>query len=191
MAKKAKRTIQYRRKRENKTNYKKRLALLKSKKLRLVIRIFNKNTTMQLIEYRPSGDEVVSCASSKELEKKYGWKISKASLSAAYLVGLMVGKKAKGKEAIVDSGLVSMLPGSRIYAAVKGAIDAGLKVPCDKEVFPKEERINGKHISDYAKLLKSNEEKYKKQFSLCLKNNIKPEEFEKYFKETKEKILKD
>jgi large subunit ribosomal protein L18 len=190
MAKKNKRTIPYRRKRENKTNYKKRLALLKSKKLRLIIRMSNKNIIMQLIEYKPAGDIVISTSSSNELEKKYGWNFNRGSITSAYLVGLILGKKSKGNEAILDSGLCVMIEGSRIYGALKGAVDGGLKVPCDKEVFPKEDRISGKHIADYAKSLKANEEKYKKQFSSCLKKNIKPEDFEKYFKDTKEKILK-
>ncbi len=30
-------------------------------------------------------------------------------------------------------------------AAVKGIIDAGIKVPSDEETFPSEERINGEH----------------------------------------------
>jgi len=190
MAKQSKRTVPYRRKRENKTNYKKRLGLLKSKKLRLVVRMFNKNITAQLIEYSPDGDKVVMFSNSKELEKKYGWKLSRSNMSAAYLVGLIIGKKAKGREAILDTGLYNIMSGSKMYAALKGAVDGGLKIPCEKEIFPKEDKIQGKHVADYAKVLKNNEEKYKKQFSLYLKNNIKPEDIEKYFKETKEKILK-
>lgn len=190
MARKSKRTIPYRRKRENKTNYKKRLGLLKSKKLRVVVRMFNKNITAQLIEYQPEGDKVILSASSKELEKKYGWKLSKSNMPAAYLVGLVLGKKAKGKEAILDSGLCVMMKGSRMYAALKGVVDGGLKVPFEKEVLPGEDKIQGKHVAEYAKLLKKDGERYKKQFSLYLKNNINPEDFEKYFKETKEKILR-
>ena len=191
MARKSKRTVPYRRKKEGKTNYKKRLTLLKSKKYRLVIRMFNKNVIAQLVEYHPKGDKIIANASSKELEKRYGWKLSRSNMSAAYLVGLLIGKKAKGREAILDTGVYNVIAGSKMYAALKGAVDAGLKIPFEKEVFPSEDRIQGKHVAEYAKLLKNNDEKYKKQFSLYLKNNIKPEEFEKYFKETREKILKD
>ena len=34
---------------------------------------------------------------------------------------------------------------SRIYSALKGCIDAGLKVPHDPKIFPEEERIKGAH----------------------------------------------
>jgi large subunit ribosomal protein L18 len=35
-----------------------------------------------------------------------------------------------------------------MYAFAKGAIDAGLNVPCSEEMFPTEERIKGLHISE-------------------------------------------
>jgi len=31
-------------------------------------------------------------------------------------------------------------------AALKGVIDAGVKVPADEEAFPVDERINGEHL---------------------------------------------
>ncbi len=172
MARKNKRTINYRRRSEGKTNYKKRLSLLKSRKLRLVVRKFNKNIIAQLIEYSPEGDKVISSANSREL-KKYGWKLNRGNIPAAYLVGLLIGKRAKGKEAILDIGLQTPVNGGKIYAALKGAIDGGLKVEAEEKVFPKKERIEGKHIISYEK------------------NKITEKEFEKQFNEVKEKIIKD
>ena len=32
-------------------------------------------------------------------------------------------------------------------AALKGVIDAGLKVPANKETFPSDDRINGEHLT--------------------------------------------
>ena len=32
-------------------------------------------------------------------------------------------------------------------AALKGTIDAGLEVPADNNTFPKEERIDGQHLT--------------------------------------------
>jgi large subunit ribosomal protein L18 len=172
MPRKNKRTIPYRRRREGKTNYKKRLALLKSRKLRLVIRKFNKNIIAQIIEYHPEGDRVIASSHSNELEK-YGWKFNKGNIPAAYLVGLLIGKKAKGKEAILDLGLQSPVKGGRLYAALKGVIEGGLKINAEEKIFPKQERIEGKHITGYEK------------------NKINDKDFEKQFKEAKENILKD
>jgi len=172
MARKNKRTLNYRRRREGKTNYKKRLSLLKSRKLRLVIRKFNKNIIAQLIEYNPKGDIIIASANSKEL-KKYGWKFNRGNIPAAYLVGLLIGKKAKGKEAILDIGIQTPINGGRIYSTLKGAIDGGLKIKVEEKVFPKKERIEGKHITNYDK------------------NKIDEKDFEKQFNEVKEKIMKD
>jgi hypothetical protein len=36
--------------------------------------------------------------------------------------------------------------GSRIYAALKGAVDAGLEIPYNPEVLPDDSRISGEHI---------------------------------------------
>ncbi len=59
--------------RKEKTNYKKRLSLLKSEKVRLVVRISNKNIYAQFVEYVPTGDKILFASSSHEIEKK-GWK---------------------------------------------------------------------------------------------------------------------
>lgn len=141
----AKRIIPYRRKREGRTNYKKRLALLKSGLPRVVIRPSNKYIVMQLVEYQPDGDKITLTVSSKKLD---GWKHGAKSLPAAYLTGLSFAKQTKAKKAIVDIGLEKHRAGTRICAAIKGLVDGGLDVPVSEEIFPKEDRLMGKHISD-------------------------------------------
>ena len=136
-------TVPFRRKSKGKTNYKKRLGLLKSKTERIVIRKSNKNILAQIIRYADDGDHVVLQANSTELEK-YGWKRNTGNLPAAYLVGYLLGKKAEGKTVIVDFGLQSKA--DRLFALVKGAIDAGLKINCPDEAFPNMDRLSGKHI---------------------------------------------
>jgi len=146
--------IPFRRKRLGKTNYKKRIAYLSSNMPRLVIRKSLTGVIAQVIAYNPSGDKVLAGASSQEI-KKLGWNTSGSNIPAAYLVGFLVGKKAinaKINEAILDLGLYQPVAGSRIYAVLKGAVDAGLTIPHDKSVIPKEERLQGKHISDYRKI---------------------------------------
>lgn len=146
------RTTPYRRKREGKTNYKQRLALLKSRKVRLVIRRTNKHIIMQLVSYHPDGDKVLVGVSSKALEKN-GWKHSGKNTPAAYLTGMLLGqaaKKAGVAEAILDLGLQTPIKGSKLYAALKGAVDAGLNIPASAEVYPNEERIKGAHLKNDA-----------------------------------------
>jgi len=48
----------------------------------------------------------------------------------------------------LDIGLQSSNK-SRFFAALKGAVDAGLKVPHSNEIFPDEDRIRGLHIKAY------------------------------------------
>ncbi|MBN1646359.1 50S ribosomal protein L18 [Candidatus Woesearchaeota archaeon] len=143
--------VQFRRKRNGRTNYRKRLELLKSRKTRLVVRLSNNQVIAQLVDYSDKGDQVkVSCLSS-ELQEK-GWKHGLKNIPAAYLTGLLLAKKAKGgvSEAILDIGLHSHVPGSRLYAVVKGVVDGGLNVPVSQDVFPADERISGTHIKSYA-----------------------------------------
>ncbi|MEM5812771.1 MAG: 50S ribosomal protein L18 [Candidatus Aenigmatarchaeota archaeon] len=175
---------------EKKTDYYQRLGLLKSKLPRLVVRKSLKNILAQVVEYKPQGDHVITSAISKEL-RKYGWKGGN-NLPAAYLTGLLVGLKAKKlgiKKMILDIGLQRSTKGSRIYALAKGCLDAGIEIPIGKDVLPSEDRISGKHIEDYAKLLK---EKgfYEKFFSKTLKEGLKPEDMSKHFEEVKNNILK-
>ena len=135
----------FRRRREGKTNYKKRLKLLLSKKPRLVVRKSLKYIRAQIVEFDKKGDKTLASAFSREL-KKLGWKYACDNLPAAYLTGLLIGKRALEKgisEAVLDMGLYPSTKGSRIYACVKGALDAGLKIPCSEDVLPSEERIKG------------------------------------------------
>jgi len=140
--------IPFRRKREGKTHYGKRLRLIASGKPRFVVRKTNKNIIVQLVQFNPEGDKVLASAHTNEL-KKHGWKLAKRNLPAAYLVGLLCGAKAKKSniaDAVLDIGLHPAIKGSLIYAALKGAVDAGLNIPHSENVFPSEDRLKGKHI---------------------------------------------
>lgn len=142
--------LKYRRKREGRTNYKKRLKLLVSGALRLVIRKTNKNIIVQIVSYDDKGDKVIVTVTSKEL-KEYGWNHSTGNIPSAYLTGLLVAKKSLSKginSAIIDIGLQTPSKGSRLFAVVKGAIDGGLDINCSEDAFPNEERLKGMHIND-------------------------------------------
>lgn len=179
--------MEFRRKRLGKTDYRRRERLLKSGKPRFVVRVTNKYVISQIVEYNPEGDKTLLSANSKEL-RGYGWKADLNNTPAAYLTGLLCGYKALKeniKESILDRGFQS---GSKIYAALEGAIDAGLKIPHDPKVFPKERRIKGEHISDYAKKLKRQEKKFKKRFSKYLERGLDPTQVPKNFIKVKKRI---
>ena len=134
-----------RRRLEGKTNYTKRLILLKSSVPRLVVRKSARYITLQIIESKHEQDKIVKVVSSKDLLKK-GWPAQKVgslkSLGAVYLAGFMLGKKiGSDKKVILDSGLIPNTKGSRVYAAVKGVSDAGVDIPYDEKVIPSIERI--------------------------------------------------
>jgi len=136
-----------RRRQEGKTDYKARLAFLKSEKPRLVVRKTNRYIIAQLVVSHIAQDKVVYSVMSKDLLSK-GWPESLSgslkSKAAAYLTGLMLGNKAKAKykEAILDFGMHRNVKKSRIYAAIKGFIDSGIKVPCSEDVLPSKEEIS-------------------------------------------------
>ena len=187
------RIVPHRRRREQRTDYRQRLRLLKSRKPRFVVRASVNSITCQIISHDPKGDRTLVSATSLEL-KKHGWKGHTGNIPAAYLTGFLCGQKAKKhkvKEAILDMGLHISVKGSRIYASLKGAIDSGLDIPHSSDILPSEDRIKGAHISSYANLLKKeNPEKYGKRFSAYLKGSLQPEDLAKHFEEVKAKLAK-
>ncbi|MEM0349430.1 MAG: 50S ribosomal protein L18 [Candidatus Caldarchaeum sp.] len=147
-----------RRRRQGHTDYRKRLKLVKSRIERLVIRRGCRRIVVQIVKSKAGGDETLVTVGSEVL-RKYGWKASLKSVPAAYLTGLLAGRKALEKnveKAIVDIGVYRSVKGSRLYAVVKGALDAGLEIPVSEEVLPSDERIHGKHISDYVAKIADN-----------------------------------
>lgn len=179
--------VDFRRKREGRTNYRKRLVMLASYEKRIVARIGKRSMVAQIIEYAPSGDKIILSAHPKEL-KALGWKFSAANTPAAYLMGYLLATKAKKNKierAIFDIGLKNSIAKSKIFAFLKGAVDAGLDVPHGEEAFPTEERITGKHIETYAKAKTSGSES---QFNEYKKVGADPQNMSKVFAEVKAKI---
>lgn len=192
MAKNRKFVVRIKRRRENKTNYRKRLNLLKSESVRLVIRRSLNSVLVQFIQYQPNGDKTIVSAHSNEL-MKFQWKSHLGNLPSAYLTGLLAGKKALEKnieKAILDVGINKKIKKSNIYSALKGVVDSGVKIPHKEDILPSKEQVQGKSIEDYAKILLKDPEKYKKQFSDYIKKGFKPEEFVKNFENTKQLIEK-
>jgi len=144
--------LAFRRRREGKTNYKKRLAYLMSNKPRLVVRITNTQFIAQIVRYHPEGDITEVQFNSSSLRRKYGWDYNVKNLPSAYLTGYVLGHLAKDKgieEVILDVGLRKPHRKGRIYALVKGVLDAGVYIPHDPSILPDEERLKGTHIEKY------------------------------------------
>jgi large subunit ribosomal protein L18 len=146
--------VQKRRRREAKTDYLKRLKLLKSEKPRLVFRRTNKYVISQYIVSDEAHDKVVFGYTSIEL-LKHGWDKSALSglknLTASYFLGYLMGKTIQSKklpQPILDFGMLQSLHKSRVYAFLEGIIDSGIPINCKEEAFPEPERIKGEHLKN-------------------------------------------
>jgi len=148
MARDATTRVPFRRRREGKTDYRKRLKLVRSGMVRAVVRRSLKHTVVQLVRYDETGDKIIASATTAQL-KALGWTGSTGSTPAAYLAGLLAGKNAVGAsvdKAVLDIGLLTPSKGSRVFATLKGLLDAGVKINHSKEVLPTDDRIRGKHL---------------------------------------------
>ncbi|MBT4258092.1 50S ribosomal protein L18 [archaeon] len=150
--------VSKRRRRENKTNYLHRVKLLKSETPRVVFRKTNKYVVAQYVVSTEAQDSIKIGISSKALLMN-GWpeemKGSLKSIPAAYLTGYLMGKnilKEKLQQPIVDFGMLRVDHKTKLYGFLKGMIDSGVAIPCKKEAFPEEERIQGKNLKkDFSK----------------------------------------
>ncbi|MCW4049252.1 MAG: 50S ribosomal protein L18 [Candidatus Bathyarchaeota archaeon] len=190
MAKGPRYRVPYRRRRQKKTDYAARRTLATSEYPRFVVRASNRNILVQVTKAEIEGDYVLAYTSSKELKEKYGWAASGKNIPAAYLIGCIAGQKAleAGIERVnLDVGLKKVTYGNKIFAVVKGALDAGLEVPCDSDIIPTPERINASSIAEYAENMEDPIE-YESRFSVYLRRGLRPEELNAHFDEVKARI---
>lgn len=182
-------TSTFRRIRERKTNYRKREKLLVGKKDFVTVNVSDQNISAQLIRPDLLGDKVMASVHSNEL-LSYGWKGSRKNIPSCYLVGLLLGKKCLQKKissAILYIGKRHFT--TKIAACLKGLSEAGLELPYSEDILPSEDRIQGNHIADYAKILKTNNDVYKSRFSSNLGSGLEPEKYPSHFSEVRDKIV--
>ncbi|HEV8595723.1 MAG TPA: 50S ribosomal protein L18 [Thermoplasmata archaeon] len=142
--------VPFRRRREGRTDYRRRLKLLRSGLARAVVRKSLNQTQIQIVGYTDTGDRVLATATSNEL-RELGWNGGTGNVPAAYLTGLMAGHraaKAGVTKAVLDLGLQKPSKGGRLFAAAKGLVDAGIEMPHGDGVFPAEPRIRGEHLGE-------------------------------------------
>ncbi|MEM2054518.1 MAG: 50S ribosomal protein L18 [Candidatus Anstonellales archaeon] len=130
--------VHFRRRREGKTNYAKRLRLLKSGLPRLVVRKTNTRVIASIVRFAEKGDITEISVDGKHL-RKMGWKGSLKSIAAAYLIGLKIGKEAVSRniqKAVLDIGLHTPTKNNFSFFVAYGAKEAGLdvKVPEDLDM---------------------------------------------------------
>ncbi len=141
-----------RRRKENKTDYGIRIKLLKAEVPRIIFRKSNKYIIAQYAISKEARDNIIIGVTSRIL-MKYGWPEdmigSLKSLPASYLTGFFLGKKIIEKKLetpIIDIGMIRSVNKNKVFSFIKGLIDAGIKIKCSEESFPKEERIKGKNL---------------------------------------------
>ena len=143
--------VDKRRRREGKTDYSRRIKLLKSESSRIVFRKTNRYLIAQYVKSKEAKDNIECGFDSKTL-LNYGWPEKAAgslkSVPAAYLLGMLIGKKITDKKniPIIDVGMLKTVHKSRIYAFIKGLIDSGIKIKSKDGIFPDEKRIRGEHL---------------------------------------------
>ncbi len=154
------------RRHECKTNYSKRLKLLKGNKPRVVFRKTNQYIVGQYVISVAAQDKIEIGVTSKHL-LKYGWpkefEGSLKSIPASYLTGYLLGNKIiseKKETPIVDFGMNRTKHKTKVFAFLKGLIDSGIDISCPEEAYPEEERIEGKAMKeDFSKTFNSIKEK--------------------------------
>jgi len=104
--------------------------------------------------------------------------------------------------AVLDVGLARTSTGAKIFAVMKGVADGGIYVPHSETRFygydseAKEysaeahrDRIFGKHVADYMKLLKDeSEDAYKRQFSKFIEAGVTADNLEGMYKKAHDAI---
>lgn len=153
--------ISKRRRTEGKTDYAKRIKLLKSGMPRVAFRKTNRYVIAEYITSKEAQDKIELGITSKKL-MEFGWpkefEGSLKSVPASYLTGLLIGKemiKNKMKTPIVDFGMTRVIGGNKAFAFINGLVDAGVKIKGAEENFPSAERIEGKNLKkDFSKIFK-------------------------------------
>lgn len=143
-----------RRRKERKTDYKKRIKILKGNLPRIVFRKTNRYLLIQYIKSKEAQDTVIFGFDSRKL-LEYGWPKSSRgglkSLPAAYLIGYLAGTeimKRKLEIPIVDFGMARVISKSKIHSFIKGLVDSGIKIKHKKEAFPDDSKIKGEFLKN-------------------------------------------
>jgi len=93
------------------------------------------------------------------------------------------------EEVILDIGLHAPSKGARIFAVLRGVLDAEVEVPHSEEKLPDEKRVEGEHIAKYAESLAPNVGEYQSKFSNYLGRKLPPETLPKHAVQVKTNMI--
>jgi len=205
-------------------------------KYRFVVRFTNKDIMVQIFKSTLTYDKVMVAAYAHELTR-YGIKLGLTNYAAAYCTGLLAARRLNKKigldkmypgntedlgeyyevEALdernpfcclLDVGLKPTTTGSRMFGALKGAVDGGLDIPHGDRRYPRPKSDGGReyepdpefhrkyifagHVAEFmTKLKDEDEEAYKKQFGRFIKAGIEPEDLEGIYENAHKRIRED
>jgi len=203
-------------------------------KYRLVVRFSNRNVVCQIAYATMAGDKVMCAAYSSELPR-YGLKMGLTNYAAAYCTGLLLARRMLNKlgldkhyegntedvgedynveaaddaprpfQCILDTGLKRTSTGSKVFAALKGALDGGLDIPHNEKRFvgydPESKEfdaeilrkyIYGGHVGEYMEEMQEEDpEKYTAHFAQYIKAGVDSEELEDLYTKVHEAIRAD
>jgi len=203
-------------------------------KYRFVVRRTKRDITCQIFSSDLTHDVCVQSAYAHEL-RRYGVRVGLTNYAAAYCTGLLLARRINNKfklkyegkavadgedyeveadpedkapfKALLDVGLARTTTGSRVFGALKGAVDGGLNIPHNSKRFPGTE-VDGKevtsnpethkkyivagHVADYMKkLAEDDEEAFKRQFSRYIKLNVSADDLEAMYTKAHAAIRKE
>jgi len=204
-----------------------------SSKYRLCVRITNKDIICQVIQPKIVGDHCICSAYAHELPK-YGIEVGLTNYAACYATGLLCARRMLKKlgldekyegcdepdgemflvehedgprpfTCVLDVGLVRTSTGSRVFGALKGAVDGGLNIPHSEKRFPGYDRegkeydadthkkyIFGGHVAEYMELLEEEDpERYASQFAKYIEKDIEGDGLEEMYQKAHEAIRED
>lgn len=203
-------------------------------KYRLVVRFTTRDVVCQIVHATLAGDIVMASAYAHELPR-YGLSIGLTNYAATYCTGLLVARRALAKlgladayagleeasgedftvepaegaprpfAVLLDTGLKRTSTGSRVFAALKGALDGGLDIPHSDKRFvgydptdkaldteTLEKYILGGHIGEYMEELKEEDpEKYQTQFASFVKAGVDSDDLEDLYRKVHAAIRAD
>lgn len=208
-----------------------------TRKYRLIVRFTNRKVICQVAYATIHGDKMVAHATSADLDEfgvKIGHTNYAAAYCTGLLIARRVlhqfnlHEKFKGKEtidgedyhvedekegeqkpfkAILDVGIRRTTLGSRMWGALKGAVDGGLHVPHNSKNFPgfkaaeskgaqseydaeaHKERIFGGHVKEYMEMLQEEDPtKYQAHFSKFHAADVEPDGIEEMYADAHKKI---
>ncbi len=181
-----------RRRREGKTDYRKRKGIVVGRENFVTVSTSSKYVYSQVHKATLSGDITLGSASSSELQGKFGWKGSAKNLPASYLTGFLLGRRCLEKKLsnlVFYSGVGRFVHGSRISSLLKGLRDAGVEIVVSESIFPNDGRVKGEHIRDYSKKLEAEDKNaFKRTFANILSSGFDPREYPAHFEQVRSSL---